>query len=44
MPNSMCLDGLPISLEQAEAVIQAAVAEAKRSWEMNVAVADSGVT
>ena len=35
--------GLPISLEQAEAVIQAAVAEArKRNWKMNVAVADSG--
>ena len=35
--------GLPISLEQAQAVIQAAVAEAKkRSWKMNVAVADSG--
>jgi uncharacterized protein GlcG (DUF336 family) len=36
-------NGLPISLEQAEAVIQAAVAEArKRNWKMNVAVADSG--
>jgi len=35
--------GLPISLGQAEAVIQAAVAEAKRrNWKMNVAVADSG--
>jgi glc operon protein GlcG len=35
--------GLPISLEQAQAVIQAAVAEArKRNWKMNVAVADSG--
>jgi glc operon protein GlcG len=35
--------GLPISLDQAEAVIQAAVAEArKRNWKMNIAVADSG--
>jgi glc operon protein GlcG len=35
--------GLSISLEQAQAVIQAAVAEArKRNWKMNVAVADSG--
>jgi glc operon protein GlcG len=35
--------GLPISLEQAQTVIQAAVAEArKRNWKMNVAVADSG--
>jgi uncharacterized protein GlcG (DUF336 family) len=35
--------GLPISLEQAQAVIEAAVAEAKkRNWKMNVAVADSG--
>ena len=35
--------GPPISLEQAQAVIQAAVAEAKkRNWKMNVAVADSG--
>ena len=35
--------GLPISLEQAQAVIHAAVAEAKkRNWKMNVAVADSG--
>src|ERR1700684_1952529 len=35
--------GLPISLEQAEAVIHAAVAEAKkRNWKMNVAVTDSG--
>ena len=39
----MCAYGLPISLEQAQAVIQAAVAEAKkRNWKMNVAVADSG--
>jgi glc operon protein GlcG len=35
--------GLPISLEQTQVVIQAAVAEAKkRNWKMNVAVADSG--
>jgi glc operon protein GlcG len=35
--------GPPISLERAEAVIHAAVAEArKRNWKMNVAVADSG--
>ena len=35
--------GFPISLERAQAVIRAAVAEAKkRNWKMNVAVADSG--
>jgi len=35
--------GRPISLEQAQAVIHAAVAEArKRNWKMNIAVADSG--
>ena len=35
--------GLPISLSKAQAVIDAAVAEAqKRGWKMNVAVADSG--
>src|SRR5271156_1699614 len=35
--------GPPISLDQAEAVIHAAVGEAKkRNWKMNVAVADSG--
>jgi len=35
--------GHPISLERAQAVIRAAVAEAKkRNWKMNVAVADSG--
>jgi glc operon protein GlcG len=35
--------GPPISLERAEAVIHAAVAEArKRNWKMNVAVTDSG--
>src|SRR5271167_2201514 len=34
---------LPLSLEQAQAVMQAAVAEAKkRNWKMNVAIADSG--
>ena len=35
--------GLPISLERAQAFIQAAVdAARKRNWKMNVAVADSG--
>ncbi len=35
--------GPPISLDRAQAVIQAAVAEAKkRDWKMNIAVADSG--
>ena len=35
--------GPPISLDRAEAVIHAAVAEGKkRNWKMNVAVADSG--
>ena len=35
--------GFPISLDRAQAVIQAAVAEAKkRRWKMNIAVADSG--
>ena len=35
--------GLPISLDRAQAVIHAAVDEAKkRNWKMNVAVADSG--
>ena len=35
--------GPPIPLERAQAVIQAAVAEAKkRNWKMNIAVADSG--
>jgi uncharacterized protein GlcG (DUF336 family) len=46
IPKEMPFDvpyGRPISLEQAQAVIQAAVAEAKkRNWQMNVAVADSG--
>jgi glc operon protein GlcG len=36
-------DGRPISLEQAQAAIHAAVAEARmRNWKMNIAVADSG--
>src|SRR3984885_10714697 len=35
--------GPPISLDQAQTVIHAAVAEAKkRNWKMNVAVSDSG--
>ena len=35
--------GVPISLQQAQVVIQAALAEArKRNWKMNVAVTDSG--
>jgi glc operon protein GlcG len=35
--------GTPISLDQAQAVIEAAVTEAKkRNWTMNVAVVDSG--
>src|SRR5579883_445777 len=35
--------GPPVSLDRAQAVINAAVAEAKqRNWKMNVAVADSG--
>src|SRR3984957_18172252 len=46
IPNEIPFDvpyGRPISLEQAQAVIQAAVAEArKRNWKMNLAVADSG--
>ncbi|MGA7560015.1 MAG: heme-binding protein [Terriglobales bacterium] len=46
IPDEMPFDvpyGRPISLAQARAVIQAAVAEArKRDWKMNVAVADSG--
>lgn len=42
MPNDIPY-GAPISLERAEAVINAAVAEAKkRDWKMNVAVLDSG--
>src|SRR5271169_6163736 len=46
VPDEMPFDvpyGPPISLDQAEAVIHAAVGEAKkRNWKMNVAVADSG--
>ena len=46
IPNEMPFDvpyGRPISLEQARAVIHAAVTEArKHDWKMNVAVADSG--
>jgi hypothetical protein len=42
IPNEMPFDvsfGLPISLDRAKAVIQAAVAEAKkRKWKMNIAV------
>ena len=35
--------GSPISLDRAQAVVNAAVAEARRrNWKMNVAVADSG--
>src|SRR5580693_3495880 len=46
IPDEMPFDvpyGRPIFLAEAEAVIDAAVAEAKeRNWKMNVAVADSG--
>jgi uncharacterized protein GlcG (DUF336 family) len=46
IPNEMPFDvpyGWPISLYRAQAVIQAAVAEAKkREWKMNAAVVDSG--
>jgi len=46
IPGEMPFDvpyGSPISLAQAQAVIRAAVAEAKkRNWKMNVAVTDSG--
>jgi uncharacterized protein GlcG (DUF336 family) len=46
IPNEIPFDvpyGPPISLDRAQAVIHAAVAEAKkRDWKMNVAVADSG--
>lgn len=46
IPNEMPFDvpyGTPISLDRAQAVIQAAVAEAKKqNWKMNVAVTDSG--
>ena len=46
VPDEMPFDvpyGPPISLEAAQAVIDAAVAEAKKhGWKMNVAIADSG--
>jgi len=46
VPDEMPFDvpyGPPISLDQAQALIQAAVAEAKkRNWKMNVSVVDSG--
>jgi len=46
VPEKMPFDvpyGPPISLERAQAAINAAVAEAKnRDWKMNVAVVDSG--
>jgi len=46
VPDQMPFDvpyGTPISLDRAQAVIHAAVAEAKkRKWKMNVAVVDSG--
>ena len=46
IPDQMPFDvpyGLPISLDRAEAVIRAAVAEAKkRNWKMNIAISDSG--
>jgi uncharacterized protein GlcG (DUF336 family) len=45
IPNEIPFDvpyGLSITLDRAQAVIQAAVAEAKkRNWKMNVAVADA---
>lgn len=46
IPNEIPFDvpyGPPISLDRAQAVIQAAVTEAKkRNWKMNAAVVDSG--
>jgi len=46
VPDTIPFDtpyGLPISLDRAQAVVHAAVAEAKnRNWKMNVAVVDSG--
>jgi glc operon protein GlcG len=46
VPDKMPFDtpyGPPISLDRAQAIIHAAVAEAKkRDWKMNVAVVDSG--
>lgn len=46
VPESMPFDipyGVPISLDRADAAINAAVAEAKKhNWKMNVSVVDSG--
>ncbi len=46
VPDKMPFDtpyGPPLTLDRAQALIQAAVAEAKkRGWKMNVAVVDSG--
>lgn len=46
VPDEMPFDvpyGAPISLDRAQAVIHAAVEEAKtRNWKMNIAIADSG--
>jgi uncharacterized protein GlcG (DUF336 family) len=46
VPDNIPFDtpyGVPISLDRAQAVISASVAEAKkRNWKMNVAVVDSG--
>ena len=46
VPDKMPFDtpyGPPISLDRAQALIHAAVAEAKkRDWKMNLAVVDSG--
>jgi glc operon protein GlcG len=46
IPDELPFDvpyGPPISLDRAEAVIHAAVTEAKkRNWKMNIAVTDSG--
>jgi glc operon protein GlcG len=46
VPDNMPFDvpyGAPISLERAQAVIEAAVAEAKKHhWKLNVAIVDSG--
>ncbi len=46
VPDKMPFDipyGAPIALDQATALIEAAIAEAKRrDWKMNVAVVDSG--
>jgi uncharacterized protein GlcG (DUF336 family) len=46
IPNEIPFDvpyGLPISLDRAEGIIRAALAEAKkRNWKMNIAIADSG--